>query len=79
MCQQPFVAEPLTQVDRYGGWIRMIGKGDKERIVRIAERALKSVRAYVRMRGRRKARRRCSRRTREPSAGITAGSRSSGG
>jgi len=32
-------ADSLTQVDHYGGWIRMIGKADNERIVRIAERA----------------------------------------
>ena len=40
----------LDQLDRYGGWIKTIGKGNRERIVRIGDRALKAVRAYRRVR-----------------------------
>jgi integrase/recombinase XerD len=40
----------LEQLDPYGGWIRTIGKGNRERIVRIGDRALNVVRAYRRVR-----------------------------
>jgi len=40
----------IERVDRYSGWIKTIGKGDKERLVRVGDRALKTLRAYVRVR-----------------------------
>jgi site-specific recombinase XerD len=37
----------VDQVDRYSGRVRTIGKGGKEREVRIGERALKALRRYL--------------------------------
>jgi integrase/recombinase XerC len=36
----------VDDVDPYSGWVRTIGKGNKERIVRITERAMKYLRGY---------------------------------
>jgi site-specific recombinase XerD len=38
----------VTMVDPYSGWVKTVGKGNRERVVRVAERALK--RAYLRRR-----------------------------
>jgi site-specific recombinase XerD len=40
----------LDQVDRYGGWIKTVGKGGKERVVRVGDRAIKALRLYLRVR-----------------------------
>ena len=37
----------LNDVDPYSGWVKTIGKGHKERIVRITERARKYLRSYL--------------------------------
>ena len=40
----------ITMVDPYSGWVKTVGKGNRERIVRVGERALKYLRAYLRRR-----------------------------
>jgi Phage integrase family len=40
----------LDQLDRYTGWIKTTGKGNRERVVRLGERALKELRACLRAR-----------------------------
>jgi site-specific recombinase XerD len=46
----------IDDVDPYSGWVKTLGKGNKERIVRITERARKYLRSYLH---RRKERRGC--------------------
>ena len=46
----------VKNVDPYSGWVKAVGKGHKERIVRITERARKYLRSYLH---RRKAKRGC--------------------
>jgi site-specific recombinase XerD len=40
----------VMMVDPYSGWVKTLGKGNRERIVRVGERALKYLRAYLRRR-----------------------------
>jgi integrase/recombinase XerD len=40
----------LAAVDPYSGWVKTVGKGSRERTVRLGERALKYLRAYLRQR-----------------------------
>jgi integrase len=40
----------IDAVDRYTGWVKTVGKGDRERIVKLGERPLKKLRAYLRVR-----------------------------
>jgi site-specific recombinase XerD len=40
----------ITTVDPYSGWVKTVGKGNRERVVRVSERPLKYLRAYLRRR-----------------------------
>jgi len=45
-----FMRLTVDMVDPYSGWVKTIGKGGKERVVRLSDRATKYLRAWLRMR-----------------------------